>query len=390
MGCALCPTGSSGSSIFAARDRDDVFEDLLGEPKAPETEGVPEDAPFITAEMVGPPVDFAEGAEKPDWKFELGPGTWKSYPPEEARELERYWLFYSRRCGQGLKGPRVAKMSLMKREGVVDFENLTCQVGTFNPRTLRREIVQPDWMDNAFFVQAFKAGLGAAGVEVEGDPEKIFDFKFNQDFRSVKDDGRRMKRGGQPYTIPAGWKRFAVSVKGQYDKGDNSWLKEDETGWAVAYHGTAKESLPGILCTGFKVGGRQKFSDEIGAGVYCTPEIRVAQHYSRPQYVDGHAVQIVLQLRVRPTAIKRIEDWKATDFERKYWVINNPADVRAYGVLIRELRLKDWIPPEAMVYGMHHWQVKQILQKLKDEDAMEEAKAASERAAKALEAAAKK
>merc|ERR1712048_1190239 len=188
------------------------------------------------------------------------------------------------------------------------------------------------------------------------------------DFRGMKHDAtKKLSRGGQPYELPIGWKRFAVNVKGHYDEGDNHWLREDETGWAVAYHGTAKDSLPGILCTGFRVGDRQKFEKNTGAGIYCTPWIDVAQHYSKPQKLEGHSVQIVLQLRVKPDAIRHITDSKAVAFEKKYWVINDPQYIRAYGVLIREFDLENYVPPEVMVFGKNHPNAKKVVEALKAE-----------------------
>jgi len=246
---------------------------------------------------------------------------------------------------------------------------MTCQAGGGRPRRLDRQLKSAGLLSNRYFFEAFKAALALSGVSVENKPEEMFDFIFNQDFTQMRDDGRPLLRGGQPYTLPVGWKRFAVSVKGLYDNGDNSWLKEDDSGWAVAYHGTAGDSLPGILCAGFRVGDRQKFEKETGAGIYCTPWIDVAQHYSKPKMLEGHSVQVVLQLRVRPSAIKLITDPKATEFERKYWVINNPDDIRAYGVLIREFGLLDWIPPEAKVYGNDHPAVIKIYEELRAEAA---------------------
>merc|ERR1712048_149913 len=191
-----------------------------------------------------------------------------------------------------------------------------------------------DWMSNDFFFQAFTDALKSAGVHLDKPADEIFDFRFNEDFRKMTDDGRKMTRGGVEYILPFGWKRFSVNVKGEYDDGDNAWLRSGEDGWAIAYHGTAEKNLPSILGTGFRVGPRQKFSSECGAGIYCTPFIDVAAEYAPVQTVQDHRVQIVLQLRVKPTAIKRVTT--GTDFENKYWVINQPADMRAYGVLIRD------------------------------------------------------
>jgi len=91
----------------------------------------------------------------------------------------------------------------------------------------------------------------------------------------------------------------------------------------------------------------------------------VAQHYCKPQLVDGHYVQIVLQIRVKPSAIRPVSDPKATEFERKYWVINDSECLRPYGVLIRELSLQDFIPPEAMVFGFDHPDVQKIIQDIR-------------------------
>ncbi|CAJ1399116.1 unnamed protein product [Effrenium voratum] len=291
---------------------------------------------------------FAE--EQPDWEWEKEEGQWRSYPLQESIELDRYWKVFQKDQDAASK----AKLSLLKNSVVVDFVEMTAQAGDRQPRKIRRKLTQSDWLSNRFFFDAFSETLQKAGITVETEPEQMFDFRFVQDFRQTKDDGRKMFRGGKEYHLPVGWKRFAVQVKGVYDDGDNGWLREDESGWAVAYHGTSKEGLGGILCTGFRVGDRQKFAKEAGAGVYCTPTIQVAQHYSKPTLLRGHSVQIVLQLRVRPSAINPITDPKAHEFERKYWVINNPDDIRAYGVLIRELPLRDYILPEVMVYGRSH------------------------------------
>merc|ERR1712151_1120890 len=174
-------------------------------------------------------------------------------------------------------------MRLMGKDVVVDFKLSQVTAVGGQAKRLRRESRKDDWLNNLYFFEAFKDALSAGGVDVTASPEEMFDFSFNQDFRTLKDTGRVFSRGGKDYRIPVGWKRFAVNVKGQYDDGDNSWLRENETGWAVAYHGTAKDSLPGILCAGFRVGSRQKFDREVGAGVYCANKIDVAQHYSQPK-----------------------------------------------------------------------------------------------------------
>lgn len=327
-------------------------------------------AAYITKDDLGLPSNLMIESQS-DWKFELKDNDWRSYPPEDCTELDRYWkVFDAPATEAGSDAPKpvrpyLARVNLMRKETIVDFKAMTCQVGGSRPRKLKREVVDDGWLTNAFFFKTFTAVLAEADVKIDNKPEDMFDFRYNQDFRTRTDDGRKMKRGGHDYKIPVGWKRFAVNVKGQYDDGNNHWLKEDETGWAVAYHGTAKESLPGILSTGFRVGAKQKFEANTGAGIYCAAEIDVSQYYSEPQYVDGHWIQTVLQMRVKPSAIKKVTSSSATAFEKKYWVINDPGDMRAYGVLMREFSLFDYKPPQYAFLGAGSIVVKNMLDELR-------------------------
>mmetsp|Transcript_66793 Transcript_66793/g.159818 ORF Transcript_66793/g.159818 Transcript_66793/m.159818 type:complete len:411 (-) Transcript_66793:144-1376(-) len=338
------PLASTGESVAAAPVAD-----------APSAAAENADA-FIPQEALGEPCSLVAD-DLPDWQFELDKDQWRSYPVEESVQIDRYYQAWQASESQG---PYKAQVKVLKRDGVIDFKAMTCQVGTGRPRTLQRKVKHSGWLSNAYFFQAFSQAVAGSGVSLNGGPEEIFDFRFNQDFRGMKDDGRARNRGGKGYRLPIGWKRFAVNVKGKYP-GDMQWLKEDETGWAVAYHGTSGDSLPGILSSGFRVGERQKFAKTVGSGIYCTPEVEVAQHYSKPKELEGHYVQIVLQLRVKPSAIRPVTDKKATDFEKKYWIIEDPEDMRAYGVLIREFSLQDYIPPEAMVFGFDDPHVKKII-----------------------------
>jgi hypothetical protein len=133
-----------------------------------------------------------------------------------------------------------------------------------------------------------------------------------------------------------GWKRYAVRVKGKYDGGDNTWLKcrGGPGEWAVAFHGTNHCNLPGILSGGFKVGPRQLYKREVGAGVYVTPYMKTARGYASRTSLnfngESRRVEVVLQCRVRPSAIKQTS-------RDDYWVINDPADIRPYGVLMRDV-----------------------------------------------------
>merc|ERR1712176_426169 len=120
-----------------------------------------------------------------------------------------------------------AQMKLSGKAVVVDFQRSRVTIAAGQPKDLRRQLQKCDWLSNLFFWDAFRDVLSAGGVDVTASPEEIFDFRFNQDFRKMKDTGRVLSRGGHSYKIPVGWKRFAMNVKGQYDSGDNSWLAKE-------------------------------------------------------------------------------------------------------------------------------------------------------------------
>lgn len=195
-----------------------------------------------------------------------------------------------------------------------------------------------------FFFRAFTKAMNDAGHEVKAEANDIFDFRFNQDFRG-KPEGDAAVRGGVEYREPSGWKKFATRVKGTFDNGNNDWLCLDgrPNEWAIAYHGTKFATMPGILSTGLTVGERQAYKDfkdartgsKIGCGIYCTPNVNTAAEYSPSVEIDGKKMQFVMQCRVRPEAIKRIHEEVGRE-SGAYWLINEPSDIRPYGVLARE------------------------------------------------------
>lgn len=366
---AAAPAAATYGAVAAPADPPRLSPPTPAAPSGVAPPAGEDQSAYIKPRQLGAPCDVFAGP-LPDWQWEQRAGEWRSYPADESIELDRYWHVFEAKKSEGL---RLASLRLSKQQGVIDFEAMTCTVGSGRPRSVRRRVKETDWLNNAFFFDAFKSALGSSGVTIDSSPVDMFDFRYVQDFREMRDDGRSMSRGGQPYKLPFGWKRFAVHVKGEYDGGDNSWLREDESGWAVAYHGTQGDSLPSILSGGFRVGARQKFAKDTGAGVYCANDINVAQHYSRPKLLNNHSVQVVLQLRVKPSAIRPITDPKAHEFERKYWVINESEHIRAYGVLIRELPLRQYVPPEFVVYGRDCPGVQHVVKELEAEIAAQDA-----------------
>jgi len=204
--------------------------------------------------------------------------------------------------------------------------------------------IENDWLTDEAFTAAFAEVVGIKVAEAA----ELFDFRYNEDWRQLKEapgSKQPMKRGGQDYHIPVGCKRFAVKVRGKYDGGDNTWMRMEDSAWAVAYHGTSQAGCGGILSEGLRVGPAQRYrnskdarsGEQIGAGVYCTPSLKVALEYAGDRgssaKIAGRSVHIVMQCRVKPSAIKRCQD--EAEHCGAYWVVNNPADIRPYGVLVR-------------------------------------------------------
>uniref|UniRef100_A0A7S4UWK4 PARP catalytic domain-containing protein n=1 Tax=Alexandrium monilatum TaxID=311494 RepID=A0A7S4UWK4_9DINO len=192
---------------------------------------------------------------------------------------------------------------------------------------------QDETLNNDFFWRAFLTAMSNSGSPVEEtSADQIFDFAHNHDYRNWG-GSRTVSRGGWEYRIPVGWKRFAVRVAGRYDNGDNTWLCIDgrKGEWAVVYHGTHQQYISSIVMGGLKAGGRQAYRSEVGEGIYCTPDIEgIAKDYAGTFKLDGKSIKMVVQCRARPGAIKKCS-------RRDYWVVNDPNDVRPYGVLIQEV-----------------------------------------------------
>ena len=204
------------------------------------------------------------------------------------------------------------------------------------------------------FLNAFhgakQVGMGAHYANINDKVHELFDFRYNEDWRFA--EKKTVKRGGEDFVTPVGYKGFGVRVLGKFDGGDNSWLRMDggEKEWAVAYHGTSIEGFQGILTGNMHVGPRQLHRGDactrtgrtVGAGVYCTPHLDVARRYCSAVDVsmtdpntgqrESKRLVYIMQCRVRPKAIRQ------PNGNSNYWVINNPEDIRPYKVLVCEVQ----------------------------------------------------
>jgi len=217
-----------------------------------------------------------------------------------------------------------------------------------------------DWLTDDFFFKAFCRAVQDGGGKIDFSAEDLFDFRFTQDFRGFLKD-RLERRGGVLYQSPRGWKRFAIKTKDYKD--GNTWMRMDgaDGEWAVAYHGTPFNVVPKIIKEGFRLGSMQgadaegsldiRNNKKVGRGVYCTPNLQVVECYSNGEEqhkpavkLGGHTLFFAFQCRVRPGAIRRpIRSFAPNNDEEQMgidgvfeWVINDPKDIRPYGILVRE------------------------------------------------------
>jgi hypothetical protein len=71
----------------------------------------------------------------------------------------------------------------------------------------------------------------------------------------------------------------------------------------------------------------KKTKKRVGSGIYCTPNIKIAKGYTLSFEYNGGKHRLALQCRVKPEAVRYTSN-------PDYWVINNPSDIRPYGILL--------------------------------------------------------
>ena len=166
------------------------------------------------------------------------------------------------------------------------------------------------------------------------------------------------KRGGEEYFPPMGWKGYGLKVMDVYDNGNNDWLamNNNSNEWAVAYHGIGKagnttntEAITNKIIKGgdFKNGlfigsekGQARKDDDdirhpgnkVGEGVYCTPDINVAEGYAgSSSIVNGKRYKMIFMMRVKPDKIR------SSNASPKEWILDGTTnEMRPYRILLKE------------------------------------------------------
>ncbi|CAF0875232.1 unnamed protein product [Adineta ricciae] len=176
------------------------------------------------------------------------------------------------------------------------------------------------------------------------------DPQYNFDYRKpgVPD---KDTRGGYPYFLPIGWFRHGLNVSTKYGH-DRTWIGcvNAPGEWPVAFHGTHKEAVTGIVANGLL----PKFTetdvkldeaiDQIGeeankAGLYVATHCHGgADLYTTPFTVTTAAdrseqFRIVFQCRVEP---KKFTTHTSPVNEGEAWRFVDPNAIRPYGILLKK------------------------------------------------------
>ncbi|KAH7713266.1 hypothetical protein AAVH_19380 [Aphelenchoides avenae] len=134
-----------------------------------------------------------------------------------------------------------------------------------------------------------------------------------RDYRATKGNVKVLRSGGLSYIQPLGCEIFTLKIFGTYrpDGGSLTGLASPlstvtcpgEHGWAVAYHGTALENVPGIVRNGFDV--TKYVRAQYGVGIYSSPYPWTALGYSTAYFHKDKQYRLILQVMVNPMHISQ-------------------------------------------------------------------------------------
>ncbi|MGH0186149.1 UNVERIFIED_CONTAM: hypothetical protein FKN15_020396 [Acipenser sinensis] len=161
---------------------------------------------------------------------------------------------------------------------------------------------------------------------------------YDYDFTEIRDNAV-FERGGETYTRPCGWYRFALKVLGKYEDG-NGWLgartarstaTQSVPGeWPVSYHGTNKDGAKKIPTEYYKPGNRARY----GRGIYSTPNLKCAEGFSTVFTDNNKNFKVVLQNRINPKKRKIVPKYP------DYWLIETTEEEEKEAVYWPDRRVK--------------------------------------------------
>eukprot|EP01084_Bolivina_argentea_P284001 486571_1 len=184
----------------------------------------------------------------------------------------------------------------------------------------------------------------------------MFDERGNKTFGADENGKYQVGPVGKTreYVQPTGWTRYGLKVLDKFSDG-NKWLDpfQDPGNWYRAYHGTNMQAGASIYNDEFKPGSGNAY----GTGIYCSPDINVAASYA--QYRGGVKIEtnqgtksflFVFQVAVNPETMNKpelIPNFNPACENINYWIAPTGADIRSYGILIKEIPTRSGMPQEA-------------------------------------------
>ena len=188
--------------------------------------------------------------------------------------------------------------------------------------------------DTLFLTMTLRGGApGDDSIPIVLD-DGFLDPDYDYNFANECDDGKVYIRGGEVYSRPYGWYRFAMNVLNKYE--DKTWLGKSGTRtastageWPVSYHGTTREGAQGIASEGYDINRGRRFL--YGRGIYSSPDLSYVEcHYATEFRNNGKEYKIVFQNRVNPANLRKAN-------KDKYWIVSDDSDIRPYGILVKEI-----------------------------------------------------
>lgn len=184
--------------------------------------------------------------------------------------------------------------------------------------------------------------------------QEFFDPAWNYDFTNIRDGQAVFTRGREPYIRPCGWYRAAIKVLNKYQGGDE-WLSSGNQAWPVSYHGPTMDGSLGIIFMRKNDEADDGGDDDLGdlcaagstkgRGVYSTPDINIAEKFSKTfrSKVDNKVYKVVLQNRINP-------EQRRICRREKHWLVYVPEGstaiqeraiiegaLRPYGLLLKQV-----------------------------------------------------
>ena len=174
-------------------------------------------------------------------------------------------------------------------------------------------------------------------------PKNYFDYRGNTLYPN---SSFNIIRGTELYDPPYGYIGIGLNVIGKYDNGNDDWLNNNFSGWAIAYHNISSKIssdkiklLLNFIITkdGIKKGisnFKSELNDKrnwgkVGEGIYLTPNIKNAEKYTGIISFNNKKYKVIFMAKVYIKGIREPEN-------SNLWVLDEK-NIRIYRILFKEI-----------------------------------------------------